>query len=138
MQTFSGGTWLCAALHGCATFSDRLPPLPGFIACAVAGGLSVFIFCLFHDWRPALFSVILIGLTDFLFYVRLDAGQWAPRETTMAVILSLFPIAISLPFEEMFVSRYPRFRYAVRLLTPVYSLGSTLVIWPQVAIAIHG
>lgn len=56
----------------------------------------------------------------------------------MAVMLSLFPIAISLPFEEMFVSRYPRFRYAVRLLTPVYSLGFTLVIWPQVAIAIHG
>lgn len=91
-----------------------------------------------HNRWPALFSLILIGLTDFLFYVRLDAGQWAPRETTMAVMLSLFPIAISLPFEEMFVSRYPRFRYAVRLLTPVYSLGFTLVIWPQVAIAIHG
>ncbi|MFD3232091.1 hypothetical protein [Rahnella aceris] len=136
MQTFSGGTWLCAALHGCATLSARLPPLTGFIAFAVVGGISVFIFCLFHDWRPALFSVILVGLTDFLLYVWLDAGQWAPRETTVAVMLSLFPIVISLPFEEMFVSRYPRFRYAVHLMTPVYSVGFTLLIWTQATM--HG
>ncbi|MFD3232090.1 hypothetical protein [Rahnella aceris] len=136
MNTLPGGAWLCAELNGCATLTERLPPLAGLIACVFAGVVLFFFLYPKHGWIPSLLSLMLVGLTNLLLYVRLDAGQWSPGEAAMAALFSLFGLIISLGFEDLFIKLSPRLRCALRLMTPVYSVGFTLLLWAQGAL--HG
>lgn len=84
-----------------------------------------------HGGRPVVLTAIPVGLTDLFMYVRLDAAQWPQGDATMATLFSGFIIINTLAFEERSVSIFPHLRFGLRLITPVLSVGITLVLWLQ-------
>ncbi|MCT6592980.1 hypothetical protein N3553_24280 [Pantoea dispersa] len=121
----------CTLLNGCGDLTQRLPTFPGILLVAVTGVFMVCLLRALYGWRTVIFSTALVGLTDLLLYVRLEAARWPQGDAAMATLFSGFIIISTLAFEGRSVGIFPHLRYALRLITPVLSVGITLVLWLQ-------